>query len=190
MQQPFIEQWKTFNQVSLDIVQSLSEANKLAFNTLLQSQWDLATWGKLAKSLLDSANAVTDITTSSFNQAFQNELRKQELDIVASSVQEFGEIVTSLTTSITQLQVAAFNIFIGAYANNLASSKNVTSAEDAITAQIHLQAEIQDKLKSNVLDTLQTLASVKSALTAWIERSIDKMANEKTAAAVPDVSSG
>ena len=69
--------------------------------------------------------------------------------------------------------------FVEAWAKYLESLKQAKSVEDAIAAQAHFFSDTHEKLKTNSLETLQTLGSVRIALTAWTEKTIDNAAEEE-----------
>ena len=173
-----LELWESINQASLELIKNVGESNKSAFESVFNGQSSLIGWGKLTKSALDATKTITDFNTSVFNNALRNELGVNELDTLADSVEELGGIVGSLVKTLTEVQVATFSNVVASYAQTLRSLKGVVSADELVAVQMKLQSELQEKLKSSALETLQTFGELNSALTDWVASSAEKLSGD------------
>lgn len=180
MQETLVKQLQDFNQLSVAFYKESSESQAAAINTWMSLPWDAASWATLAKSSLDSSKAWSEINESTLNGLWQTQLSKLDLSDSAAALRELSEITTSVLTTSLQNQVSMMNVYTEATAKYWELLKQAKSLEDVITAQAPMLAEIQDKLKTNSLQTLQTLGSVKSALTAWVERTVDHAAEKES----------
>jgi hypothetical protein len=176
MQQNYLELWESINQSSLELLKKISESNQAAFNSLLKGQWDMATFGKLGQTTLDTTKTIADTQTSAVNSLLHNTTHPEELEAMAYSIEELGKMVSTMATTLTELQVNAFSSFVSDYTNSLRSMKAVGSTEDLIAIQTHYYQQLQERLKSSATDTLERLNALNGGLKAWMESSVDKMA--------------
>ncbi len=176
MQQTLLKQWQDLTQYSVAFYKGNSESQAAAINNLIKMQWDSANWAGFAKSSLDSFNALSKINESTLNSLWQTQLASSDLNGLAAALRELNEINASTVTTLVQNQINVVSLFMEAAAKHLESLKQAQGIEEIIAAQAHLFTEIQEKLKTNSLETLQTLGSVRAALTAWAEKAIDNAA--------------
>ena len=179
MQRALFKPWYDLNQFSLGLYKESSQSQTAVLNDLIKIQWGPASWAKLAQASMGSFRAWSEANESTFNRVWQTQLSKLDLGDSAAALRELNEITMSFVTTLLQNQVNGINLFAEAWAKYLESLKQAKSVEDAIAAQAHFFSDTHEKLKTNSLETLQTLGSVKAALTAWTEKTIDNAAEEE-----------
>jgi hypothetical protein len=182
MQQTLLKQWQDFNRLSVAFYKESSGSQAAVINNWINLQWDSASWAKLARSSLDSFKAMSEVNEAMLNGLWQRQLGKLDLNDLAAALRELNEITASFVTTLVQNQVPMWNLFTEATAKYLEVLKGAKSVEDVITAQAPVFTEIQEKFKTTSLETLQTLGAVRSALTAWTERTIDNAAEQEESA--------
>jgi hypothetical protein len=180
MQQALFKPWYDLNQFSLGFYKASSQSQTTVLNDLIKIQWGPANWAKLAQASLRSFKAWSEANESTFNRVWQTQLGKLDLGDSAAALRELNEITMSFVTTLLQNQVNGTSLFVEAWAKYLESLKQAKSVEDAIAAQAHLFSDTHEKLKTSSLETLQTLGSVRAALTAWTEKTIDNAAEEES----------
>ncbi len=178
MQETLFKQWQDLNQISLDWYRDTSESQIAAIHDWIGMQADPGTWAKLAKSSLESFKSWSDIGESKLSELWQAQIGKLELDTVAVSLRDLSGIQTSASTALFKTQASLFSLYTDTTAQYLDLLKQAKSTEDLLAAQAHIATGVQDKLKTYSLDCLQLLGSLKSALTAWAEKTIDAAAAE------------
>ncbi len=176
MQQNYIELLETLNKSSAELLKSISESNQNAFNSLITGQWDMATWGSLAKTAMDATQSIAHHNTTAINSLLRNANNPKELEAIASSLEEFSGIVSTMATTLTDLQVNAFSQIATGYASTLRSMKNASTPEEILAVQTQHYAQLQEKMKSSTEEAMLTLTSLQSGMKAWVEGSVGKMA--------------
>jgi hypothetical protein len=179
MQRALFKPWYDLNQFSLSFYKESSQSQTAVLNDLIKIQWGPASWAKLAQASMRSFKTWSEANESTFNRVWQTQLSKLDLGDSAAALRELNEITMSFVTTLLQNQVNGTSLFVEAWAKYLESLKQAKSVEDAIAVQAHFFSDTHEKLKTNSLETLQTLGSVRTALTAWTEKTIDNAAEEE-----------
>jgi hypothetical protein len=180
MQQALFKPWYDLNQFSLSFYKESSQSQTAVLNDLIKIQWGPASWAKLAQASIRAFRAWSEANESMFNRVWQTQLSKLDLGDSAAALRELNEITMSFVTTLLQNQVNGTSLFVEAWAKYLESLKQAKSVEDVIAVQAHFFSDTHEKLKTNSLETLQTLGSVRAALTAWAEKTIDNAAEEES----------
>jgi hypothetical protein len=176
MQQNYLELLETLNHSSAELLKTISESNQTAFNSLLTGQWDMATWGKLAKTTLDATQAIAHQNTTAINAILRNAKNPKELEAVASNLEQFSDLVGSMATALTEMQVNAFSQCASGYVSTLRAMKSAGTPEEILAVQTQHYTYLQEKMKSSAEEALLKLSSLQSGLKAWVEGSVEKMA--------------
>jgi len=183
MQETLFKQWQDLNQISLDWYRDTSESQAAAINDWMGLPSDPGAWAKFAKSSLESFRSWSDLGESKFSDLWQAQIGKLDLDGVAASIRELGDIQASASTALAKTQAGVLSLYTDTTAQYLDLLKQAKGVEDLIATQADIATGVQEKLKSYSLDCLQLAGSVKAAMTAWAEKALDTAAAQDEKAA-------
>jgi hypothetical protein len=183
MQETLFKQWQDLNQISLDWYRDTTESQAAAINDWMGLQSDPGAWAKFAKSSLESFRSWSDLGESKFSDLWQAQIGKLDLDGVAASIRELGDIQASASTALAKTQAGVLSLYTDTTAQYLDLLKQAKGVEDLIATQADIATGVQEKLKSYSLDCLQLAGSVKAAMTAWAEKALDTAAAQDEKAA-------
>lgn len=175
IQEAYIKQWKDFSQAALALYKDSSEAQTGAIRDL-DAQYDSAAWAKLARLYLDSSKGILEINQSAANTVWLAQLGKLDSSSGIDSLTELTQIYTSTMTTLIQSQMSSVTAMVEETRKYLQSVKQAQGMEEMLAAPAHFFTAMQEKQKNAALGTMATLGSVQTALTAFVERTIDNAA--------------
>lgn len=107
----------------------------------------------------------------------QNELIQQWTELnkaTMEAIKELGEINTNAMTRLTQRQMDMVNLYMEGGTKQLEALNEAKGVQDVVAAQSRLFAELNEKLMDNVRQTVEVLVDVKTELSAWAEKGMEK----------------
>ena len=176
MQDSLVTGWKALNQQTVELYRQMAEAQSAAVAGLADSVPGAGVWAQMAKVTLDASQAVASINKASANGLLRTQLGAIDTGGAATAVKQFGDIGTGVISALVQQQTSLVEALLEAGARRGAQLQQVQSAEDLAAVQTAACTDAQETLKKAALDTLQTLASARAALTAWLESTVEQAA--------------
>jgi hypothetical protein len=177
IQNDIVKQWTDMNKATMEALQQMTKANTETMGSLMQNQFSSKNLGELMKAAMDSAKDFREINSNAFNTLMQKQLSMVDLNTSATAVKQLSEIGSSTMQKFVEQQSAMMTLYMEATASYMEEIKKARTPEDLLGAQTKMMNELQNKMKDNTMMTLQTLEALKSAMTAWSEKTIEQATN-------------
>ncbi len=176
MQNDLIKQWSESNKLVIDSFKNIASANAEAMDKMLTSLVNSSASAELTKGSISFMKELGEVYTDSVNELFQTQLKFMNLHTTSDAFKELGDIYVSAMTQLGQKQAELMHLYIESMAKYLETLKGAKKIDDLVNVQANMFSELQEKAKTNMLETMGVFNSINSAMDIWTQKSLDAMA--------------
>jgi len=177
MQDDLMKQWSEFIQASANSFKELTEANNATLNSMMQGAWNMNQMADLTKASMAATQQFNETNVAAFNSLLKNQLKTINLNAYAMVLRELSQLSNDTMSRLMQHHFQMMQAYVENSAAHLEKLSQAENAQDLTQIQMHLFSEMQAQMKDNALQTINILESIKSALVAWSEKSVEQMSS-------------
>lgn len=155
-----------------DLVSQFNSNQNNVFANLPQS-FNLATVAQTIKTTMQALDDVQKANNTLLDNMLKKQLSSANLEVTATAVKEITELNTNTFQILTQLQLKALNSYAGVVSDYVKNLENVRTANDVAAAQGEMFSQLQEKVKDNTGQMIQTLTAIQASGKAWTEKMLD-----------------
>jgi hypothetical protein len=178
----FIQQWAEAVKTGTKMIKDAMETDNFEFQNFIGTFWNLNGFAQIGKAYLDSDNELNKTSNSVLNSMLRSFLESMDMKATANAVKELNDIRADSIGRLVKNYQDWVNIFWSSGVNQLESLKNVTNYQEAAAVVLNELPEMQEKIKDNVMDSIQVWTGIETATKTWTTRMIDSMAAQTSAA--------
>lgn len=176
MQNDLVKQWIDSNNLALESFKNIASSNVNAMDQMLKSFVNPTASAELTKGSINFVKELGEVYTDSANELFQNQLKLMSLHTTSEAFKDLGDIYVSSMTNLGQKQAELMRLYVETMAKYLDTLKGAKKIDDLINVQASMFSELQEKVKTNMVDTMGVFNSINSAMENWTKRSLDMIA--------------
>lgn len=176
MANEIIKDSTNFITASFESLKQITESNIANAKSWFTSPLAVSDWAEVGKRSLSVANGWTDLGKRIIDESIKPCILAFSPDAFVTAVKELNEITTAATENLRRSQVDAMNGYLDEFVQFSADLKKVNGADDLLATQMDFVVQLQQQAKDSTLASLQIFNSMKSALAAWTEKSLDAAA--------------
>lgn len=177
MQNDFTKQWVELNELAIASFRDMATNNIQAMEQMLTSFVNPGSLAEVTKSSIGILKELGEVYSDSVNQLFKTQLKLVNLHTTSEMSKELGDIYVSSMTNLGKKQAELMHLYIDTMANYLETLKDAKKPDDLIIVQASMFTELQEKVKTNMIETMGVFNTINSAMEIWTQNSLDKMAN-------------
>jgi len=174
--QDMMKQWMDVSKSITESMQEMTKANTTKMNEMMQYSVGTRQFAEFMQGMMDAGKTIQDNSQAATQKMLQSLLGNVDLQANSTALKELGEINSSVVTRMVQTQMDMMNTYIEATTEHMEKVKAAKSADDLMTAQMQLFTELQEKMKSNTMNSLTIMNETKSAMQGWTEKTLEKVA--------------
>lgn len=178
MQNDLIKQWVESNKLAIESFKNIAATNVNAMDKMLTSFVSPSAFAELSKSYISLVKELGEVYTDSVNELFQSQLKLVNLQATSESFKDLGDIYVSSMTNLGQKQAELMRLYIETMTEYLEILKGAKKIDDLVNVQTSMFTQLQEKVKTNMLETMAVFNSINTAMENWTQKSLDAIASE------------
>ena len=176
MQNDLVKQWIDSNNLVMESFKNIASTNVNAMDQMFKSFVNPSASAELTKGSISLMKEWGEVYTETTNKLFQNQLQLVNLQTTSEAFKDLGDIYVSSMTNVGQKQAESMGLYVETMAKYLDTLKDAKKLEDLIKVQVSMFSELQEKVKTNIIDTMGVFNSLNSAIESWTQKSLEVIA--------------
>ena len=176
MQNELVKQWIESNKLAIESFKNIASYNVNAMDKMLTSFVNLSALAELSKASISFTKELGEVYTDSINELFRNQLKLVDLQVTSEAFEELGDIYVDSMTNLGKKQAELIRLYIKTIADYLEDLKDAKKLDDLVNVQTSIFSELQEKGKTNMMETIGVFNSINNAMEVWTQKSLDAIA--------------
>jgi hypothetical protein len=176
MQNDLVKQWTDSNKLALESFKNIANSNVNTIDQMLNSFVNPSAYAEMTKNSISLMKDFAEVYSDTSNDLLQNQLKLMNLNTTSEAFKDLGDIYVSSMTSLGQKQAELMRLYVETVAKYLETLKGAKKIDDLINVQASMFSELQEKVKTNMVDTMGVFNSINSAMDNWTQKSLDVIA--------------
>ncbi len=176
MENALVKQWIESNKLAVESFKNIASTNVNAMDKMLTSFVNPSALAELTKASISFTKELGEVYTDSVNELFRNQLKLVNLQATSDSFEELGDIYVDSMTNLGKKQAELMRLYIKTIADYLEELKDAKKLDDLVNVQTNMFSELQEKGKTNMMETMGVFNSIYNAMEIWTQKSLDEIA--------------
>jgi hypothetical protein len=167
-----VRQWEDAIKTGTDYLNQASRKGAKAFGDAMGQFFSWNVSAKLGKAMIDAAFEIKKTNETALNGVMRNMLESMNLTALANSLRELNSISNDGSGRLLKKYQDGVNIFWDSDAGILDGLAKAQNFQDVAGAMLQIFSEMNEKTKTNFIESLTVWGDIESAVKVWGTRTL------------------